>query len=193
MPNWSHDVPADPANHGLPLRRTPARANLIGVITSDEMIGCDTHYFHARTLPCERPNCEACNEGFPFRWHSYVSYWDPKQQEHAILELTAQAAEHLVTYKQAHGTLRGCLFQASRVGARPNGRVLLRCKPADLTKLPLPSAPDLEVVLSVVWNVQQSAANAVTLQDFAPSDGSPPASANGVPPTRLFRFQDLHS
>lgn len=188
MPNWSHDVPSDRTVYGLPLRRTPPRGSLIGVITSPDLLGCDTHYWKQRTIPCERPNCEACASGMPFRWHSYCSLWIPKLSEHALWEIPAQAAEQLLLYKQAHGTLRGCLVEAWRSGSRPNGRVCLRTKPADLTKAVLPPAPDLYVLLSVIWNIAGPSVSKTVMPDFAPSDGTVKPRANGCPPTRDLPF-----
>ncbi|MCK4306579.1 MAG: hypothetical protein KAY24_20215, partial [Candidatus Eisenbacteria sp.] len=59
----------------------------------------------------------------------------------------------LIAYRAQHGTLRGCLFEARRLHARPNARVILRCKPADLQQTNLPKPPNLEHALSIIWNL----------------------------------------
>jgi hypothetical protein len=40
------------------------------------------------------------------------------------------------------------------MNGRPNARVYIETKPVDLEKLQLPEAPDLEKVLSIIWNIQ---------------------------------------
>jgi len=67
--------------------------------------------------------------------------------------MTAQAAETFTLYTQRHGSLLGCTFEATRLGDHANGRVLIRCKPTDLTSTTLPKAPDLMSCLCHIWNV----------------------------------------
>lgn len=183
MPHWTNEPPRDQITHALPIRRTPVHGPLVGIITSEDILGCDTHYWHSRTLPCERPDCPACNEGYPYRWHAYCSVWCPKPAAHIVLELTVQPTEPLLLYRRAQGSLRGCLIEVSRSGSRPNGRVLLRCKPADLTRVQLPSAPNLRSVLAIIWNIAQPAVTGITRANWAPADASPdaPRGRNGEP------------
>jgi len=153
MINWSNAPPTDPSRVGLPLQRTPAARPLTAIVTSDDLLGCYTHFFGGRTVPHEVQNCVACQKGVPYRWHGYVSAVDVSTHLHFLFETTAQAAEAFTQYRKANGKLRGCLFEATRMHRRHNGRVIIRTKPADLGKVPLPDAPDLRVVLSVIWNI----------------------------------------
>jgi len=153
MPNFSNEPPSDVSSYGLPIIRTPGTGSLVAVVTSPSLIGCDTHYFGGRTVPCERPECEACNAGMPFRWHGYVSAWQAGKRNHCLFEVTAQAAEAFVHYRNAHDTLRGCLFEATRFPRRSNGRVVVVCKPADLERMAIPEPPDLQRVLAILWNL----------------------------------------
>jgi len=75
------------------------------------------------------------------------------KHEHFIFELTAQATDQFARYREKHGTLRGCFFEASRANRRPNGRVTIRCRPADLAVLDLPPAPNLKAALCKIWNI----------------------------------------
>jgi len=61
----------------LPLVRTPANRSLKAVVTSDALIGTDTHFWGGHTVPCERPECDACNHGIAYRWHGYLSAYNP--------------------------------------------------------------------------------------------------------------------
>lgn len=156
MPQWSNSPPADQHGPSLRLRRTPGPGSLTAVATSSDMIGCPTHFYRHRTIPCEAPHCEACDSGFPWRWHGYLSAVDVKTNEHFLFEMTAQAAEDFKAYRERHLTLLGCLFQVHRLGDHRNGRVITQTKPADLTKIHLPAPPDLIKCLSHIWNLPTS-------------------------------------
>lgn len=153
MPIFSNTPPVDPRGVGLTLKRCPTYGAITGIVTSSDLLGCPTHFFGGRTVPCETQNCEPCLNGVPWRWHSYCSCWSQSNKIHFLLENTARATEPLVQYRDAHGSLRGCLFRAQRMNARPNARVYIETKPADLEKIHLPDAPDLAKVLSIIWNI----------------------------------------
>ena len=89
-----------------------------------------------------------------------MSAWDIDTTMHFLFEVTAQAAEHFVQYREAHGTIRGCKFKATRWRQNPNGRVLIQCKSADLREITIPAAPDLIAVLSILWNLPAAGATA---------------------------------
>jgi hypothetical protein len=153
MINWSNEIPDSPAGRPLPLRRTPAAGSFNAIVTSPDLTGTDTHYWGGRTVPCERPNCPACREGIGYRWHAYFGCLQAHTRAHILFEVTAQAAETFVAYRQAHGTLRGCLFSAQRWQRRPNGRVIIQTKPADLAQITLPPAPDVCAALAIIWGL----------------------------------------
>jgi len=153
MPKWTTAIPEDPKGPALPIRRTPAFKKMLAIITSEDLIGTNTHYFKGRTRPCEGPGCEAHLAGIPFRWHAYVAAEDIDTALHFIFETTAMGAEPFIQYREHHNTLRGCLFQAQRWKQRPNGRILIRCKPADLKDKRLPPAPDMIKCLSILWDL----------------------------------------
>ena len=153
MPDFTNRPPAEPRGPAFPLRRTPTGKPLIAIITCDDLIGCPTHYYKGRTQPCSAPDCEACRDQVPWRWHGYVSALNTATHEHFIFEMTAQATDALVAYYDQHETLRGCLFEAKRLHTRQNARVILRCKPADLQQTSLPAPPNLEHALSILWNL----------------------------------------
>lgn len=153
MPIWSNEVPDDPRGPSLPVRRTPAHGQLIAIATSEDLIGCYTHYFKSRTCPCEGNDCEACREGIPYRWHAYLAAEEARTGLHFIFECTAQAAEHFTEYRKLHGTLRGCLFEARRWNNRPNARICLKVATANLTERRLAKPPDLQRCLEILWNL----------------------------------------
>ena len=163
MPAWSHNLPTSNKHMGFDLRRTPPDRPLTAIVTSEDLIGCYTHYWGGRTVPCEQPDCPACNTSVPFRFHAYVAAFDPKSHEHFIFECTANAAKSFENYRAAHSTLRGCYFQACRTKRGKNAKVDIATKPADLTNFTLPQEPDLIKALSVIWRLP-----AASLQDEPP-------------------------
>ena len=153
MPNFSHRPPDEPSGYGLPLIRTPANGRLILNLMSDKMIGCPTHWYGGRTIPCEGENCDACQDGYSWRWHGYVAGLIYGTRRAVIAEFTAQASEQIAIYRDAQGTLRGAILQSNRHRNRHNGRVLITMKPGDLAAMNLPPEPDLVKALSIIWNL----------------------------------------
>lgn len=170
--NWSPSIPLDPRGRAFPLKRTPTNGVLQACVTCENLIGCDTHFFGGRTMPCERPNCEACDKGMPFRWHGYVSAVQHKTHLGFIFEFTAQAGDAFEQYFKAHGTLRGCEFAARRLHSKPNGRVIILCTPLDLTNIKLPQPPNVISCMEIIWNLPHGQVKADT------SIGDRPAMTN---------------
>ncbi len=156
MPQWSNTPPASPNGQSLPIRRTPPFKALAAIVTTEDLIGCFTHFYKGHTVPCEGQNCPAHQDGIPFRWHTYLGAVDVTNGLHFIFECTAQATDPFVAYRKAHGTVRGCLFEAKRMNSRPNGRVTIRTKPADLTERAIPEPPDLKKCMAIIWSLPMS-------------------------------------
>jgi len=165
MPRWSPIPPA--LDEGVPFRliRIPADKSLQGTVTSTDVTGCTTHFLNNRTVPCDgHDTCKACLEGFSYRWHAYCSLLVASTFEHVILELTAAASESLRNYAQSYSGTRGCQLSAWRPSKRPNGRILVTCKPGDLLRLTLPEPPQVARLLCRIWNVRFDPADVVTSQ-----------------------------
>jgi hypothetical protein len=170
MPTFSTALPPVSKHHGYDLRRTPSSSSLQAICTANQLLVCDTHYWRGRTLPCERITndqghtiddsaCPACLAKQPFRSHVYVSAFDGKTHEHFIFECTCFAAKPLAEYIQGAGTLRGCVFHASRPKGTPNGKVVIVTNTANLSRITLPNAPDVATALSVIWRLPRTAVN----------------------------------
>ncbi len=157
MPKFEHAPPDTSRQSGLRLIRTPAAKPLVLVLSCQRLIGCATHWYANRTVPCEAPGCDPCDEGYPWRWHAYLTGIDPSSLEHVIIEFTARAIDPLDEYFRRHKTMRGCIIQATRASAKSNGRVLIRCKPADLAKIDLPKEPNIPKLLCHIWGLPEDA------------------------------------
>ncbi|MHC4405932.1 MAG: hypothetical protein ACYTG0_40340 [Planctomycetota bacterium] len=173
MPQFSNTPPADPRGHALPLRRTPYHRPLVAIVTCDDLVGCPTHYWGGRTIPCEAQDCEPCLAGSGWRWHGYVSAYEPSLKLHFLLEVTGRCSEAFTNYRKANGTLRGCLFEASRPNAKHNGRVYIKTKTADLQRQPIPDPPNVKQVLSLIWNIPYT-----DIADAMPIKDAPAISVN---------------
>jgi len=168
MPTWRNTLPPRGQNAGYSLHRTPAPGSIAGIITCDDILVCDTHFWHGRTLPCERivneqgktiddTPCQACREKTAWRTHVYVSAFCPKKREHFIFECTAIAAKPLEEYRQATGTLRGCIIDACRPKCGKNSAVSIHTRPANLAAIALPNPPDLTAALAIIWRLPRNA------------------------------------
>jgi len=67
--------------------------------------------------------------------------------------MTAQATDAFKAYRQSNGTLRGAMFEASRPSKQANGRLVIRLRSTDLSGIALPDPPDVEAILSILWNI----------------------------------------
>jgi len=164
MPTWSHELPNKQKHMGFDLRRTPPAGALQAIITCDDLLVVDTHFWHGRTTPCERQqldsagqltagNCAACNDAVPYRTHVYVSAFAAKLRQHFIFECTAHAAKPLAEYRAAALTLRGCVIHASRPLGAKTSKVAIQTNAANLSLVTLPDPPDLIKALSVIWRL----------------------------------------
>jgi len=153
MPDFTNSPPPDSHSPGISLIRTPGNRPLVAIVTSDDLVGTNTHYYHNRTTPCEGQNCPICQEGYSWRWHGYLSCVDQSSHEHVLFEMTAQASDPLRAYRKQYGSLRGCLFKATRQANRYNGRVTIQTRPADLTDKTLPRGANLTAMLCHIWNI----------------------------------------
>jgi hypothetical protein len=164
MPTWSNHLPPTEKHMGFDLRRTPQAAPLQAIVTCEELLVCDTHFWGGRTVPCERfirlpdgaltaGNCPPCIDLMPFRTHVYVSAMDAKSREHFIFECTAHAGKAFEQYHEANGTLRSCIFHAQRPKGKPNSAVVLQTNTANLERVSLPDPPNLIKALSTIWRL----------------------------------------
>lgn len=153
MPNWSNEVPDSPRGPALPIRRTPSNRPLTAIVTSEDLIGCYTHFYKGSTVPCTEPDCPAHLDGIPYRWHSYMTAVDCQNNLHFIFEVTALGAKYFTDYRDIHNSLRGCKFQAQRWNNRPNGRILIQMKPCDQAERHLPEPPDLAKCMAILWSL----------------------------------------
>ena len=156
MPHFDNAPPTDLGPSGYRLIRTPAAHAILGHVVSERLTGCRTHFTGNRTIPCESPNCDACNSGITWRWHGYVLLLIDATQELVIFESTARAAAAFTDYYQRYGTTRGAHMKAERLNARSNGRVLIQLKPADLAKINLPKPIPIEKLLCHIWNIPET-------------------------------------
>ena len=156
MLNFTTEPPDDLGRSGYRLIRTPAARPITGYVLSDNVTGCPTHFINNRTVPCEAPDCDACASGVGWRWHGYLLVLLADTQETVLFEMTAAASQPFKTYRERYGTTRGAAFKATRANSRPNGRVLIQTKPADLAKITLPKAQPVHKLLCHIWNIPET-------------------------------------
>ena len=153
MPSWTPTPPDDLGRSGFRLLRTPAGRPLLAYVLSENLTGCNTHFVGNRTVPCEYPKCDPCQNGIGWRWHGYLAIVVAATQEVALFECTAKSSAAFSEYYTRYGTTRGCMFKAERLNAKTNGRVVIQARPADLAKINLPPSPDVQQCLAHIWNL----------------------------------------
>jgi hypothetical protein len=162
--------PTDQTGHALTLRRAPAGQPILGLPTSTKLLGLNTHFCHGRTLPCQAPDCKACQESIPYRWHGYITYLDLKDRVHCLLELPAAATGNLVQWTDTHDSLRGSVIRISRQQKKSNGRVLSEIKARTETDILLPPEPDLIKALCTLWRIPYTTATPANNRDIHPDN-----------------------
>jgi hypothetical protein len=197
MINWNDRPPADTIGVALPLIRASNGRPFRGHVTCHHLLGCNTHYWSGRTTPCASDDCPACKEGAPWRWKGYLSAIDCDTRRHVLLEVTALAAEPLVQYQDAKGTLRGALIEATRPGTRKNQRVWIRIKPAPEDAPALPPEPNLAKALAQIWSLPTTELSRADNQwgtpaiTHTPRQQPPYATTVPLPPTAHDLTQQL--
>jgi len=179
-PNWINRPPVPTEFAGLRLIRVGTAKHFEAIITSDHMIGCLTHFYKRRTIPCTAPDCQADCDGVPARWHGYLSVLCTRTRTHYVLELTALAAVPVAEFDDAKGSLRGAMLDATRLGNKPNGPVSCVISPSSADLRTLPRAVHLERFLATIWHLNPAR------EDVGPNPPPGPNIRNSLladPPT----------
>jgi len=166
---WKNEPPAPTEFAGIRLGRVQAGRDYEAIITSDAMVGRDTHYWKRRTTPCTGPDCPCCLDGTPARWHGYLSVLSTRSRTHHVLELTALAAVPVAEYARRKGSLRGALIQARRLGNRPNSPVNLTCSASDADLRTLPRGVNLKRFLCTIWNIPYDCEDVTSAPHLGPN------------------------
>lgn len=153
MDFWKNRPPAPNEFGGIRLIRVDKDRGLDAVITSNTLVGRDTHFTNRRTAACTGPDCSYCLDNVPARWHGYISICSTRLTSQAVLELTALAAQPIIDYQDRHGSLRGARLRASRKGNKHNSPVTCEVLPSDLDQRTLPRGVHLENFLAVIWHL----------------------------------------
>jgi len=199
MPDWSTSPPEERDYARIRLTRCPVGGSVGGIITSEQLVGCPTHWATHRTTPCSAwidrsttpptvHSCDLCHTGSPVRWHGYVSYLNEISGREFVLEVTALCAKAIEEAQHRHGTLRGLRFSAHRISKRPNARVEIDFAATSIDVRTLPHPVDVQAFMATLWN--QSPANELQPVPAArPTEHkkhSPPA-VNGSPHVKTLR------
>jgi len=160
MIQWSNTLPQPGEFAGIRLLRVPPKQSYQGLVTSTLLQGCPTHYAERRTQPCTGETCRHCLAGLVPRFLVYLSICSTRTRAHAVLELTALAAQPVNDYQTRHGSIRGALLTAERAGNRPNSPVRVTICPDDSDHRLLPPEVDLRRFFALLWHLDEEPANA---------------------------------
>lgn len=137
-----------------PLKRCGVKPLGGMIILSHDIIGCYTHYWCRRTIPCRTEECPACEKGYTARWHGWIFVMDGETQHKGIFEFTAGASAPLDRYFRQHRRLRGAALRAYRSPPKPNGRLLLEISESKFDMDVLPKAVAVLPILMRMWHAR---------------------------------------
>lgn len=185
---WKNEPPTPTEFAGIRLLRVGTGKVADAIVTSDALVGRDTHYWKRRTTPCTGPDCPCCHDAVPARWHGYLSVLSTHNRIHYVLELTALAAAPVAEYAKRKGSLRGALIHAARLGNKPNSPVNVQISNSDADLRTLPHGLDLKRFLCTIWNIHED------YEELQPEPPAAPNTRNILPedpptsPTDALRF-----
>lgn len=154
MPAWSSQLPEPRTYAEIRLIRVPTGGLLQGIITSEEVLGCPTHWDNFRTQPCDGPDCELCKKGKPSRWQGYISLFNQLNGHQCVVQLTDLAAQQLDQFRRRYGHIRGLLAAFSRVAKRPNARIQVETRELPTPVPNLPGAVDIKAYMAMIWQTE---------------------------------------
>jgi len=153
MSDWTNRPAPNQHPTQLQLLRVPPSKTIIAIITSDDAIGRDTHYWKGRTRVCTHPTCEPCDAHHAPRWYGYLAVVAPTMQAPTILEITAACVNSLNEYLQEYPTLRGAEITIRRANKKANSRLIATLKPSPYRDGKLPAAPNVITHLCRIWEI----------------------------------------
>lgn len=191
MPEFTNQPPARPRTHSMRLIRTQPGKPIAGYLTCTDMVGCETHFWGGRTVPCEGDACAACLQGIASRWHGYLSIWDPGAHGQLLVEVTEEAARQIQAYAKSNGSLRGAIIQLHRANYRRNSRLVADLKAADLSKVNLPPAPNIIAILETIWGLNKGSTRATQARNSTPTIEARDGVNQFTEPQQAGNFTDI--
>lgn len=131
--------------------RVKAGKAIMGVMLGHDVVGAYTHWWGGRTVPCNGPDCSPCSKNVELRWHGYLPLYSLKTRDTSIVEFTEACVEVIDRWFSEHRTLRGCVIEIHRPGAKANGELRAKVYDGPLAKAVLPESPQVEEILMRMW------------------------------------------
>lgn len=132
---------------------TPVR----GLILSEQIIGCKTHWTFGRTKPCVgiENGCEGCGQGAAVRWKGYLAVYLPASRTGWLLEVSQHAFDNNLELCCVTG-LRGRDFSAYRKGPHKNSPLMIDLVPSLTHRDHVPPEPNVQDILARIWFGRES-------------------------------------
>jgi hypothetical protein len=153
------DRPPERQGPKIRIRRLKGSEHFDGCIVSEGITGLFIHYDERsrRSEPCLEKDfqCPGCERKLPSKWRGYLHVYPGGLEAPYILELTAEAAEMLLTLAGDRPTLRGLRVVVRRSRA-DNGRLSVHLHPVQVDKFEaLPNPVDPVPVLHFLWSFKR--------------------------------------
>lgn len=151
---WAPTPAADRVKH-VPIISPRPHQTLYMVITTEQVMGVETHWIEQRTTPCmqEVGDCRGCTAGLAKRWKGYLGGADLSTGRLGIIEVTLGAWEHCPRLQERDKSLRGLIAKLYRRGTKRNSPAFIELQ-APTKNILLPPFPDLARQLRIIWGLQ---------------------------------------
>jgi hypothetical protein len=150
---WEVPEPfTEPRQNSIKICKVRPKETVRGLVLSDQVIGCKTHWMNGRTKPCIgiEKGCEGCLLGMPWRWKGWLAVYLPNLKTPWLLEVSQNAYDNNLELAATEG-LRGRDFKASRPGDHVNSKLYIELLPSLTKPENVPPAFDVMAVLERIW------------------------------------------
>lgn len=154
MTTWSN-IPPDPRDFAnIRLVRVPASGAILGIVTSNDIEGCWTHWDKYRTQPCPGEDCPLCRDGQPRRWQGWLSLVSQVTERQIVVQVSPLAAQTLGEIRTKYGKLRGLLVEFTRAAKRPNARIIVEARQLPKPPAHLPPPVNIQKYMELIWQTK---------------------------------------
>lgn len=122
---WEDSPSAEQRVRRWTIVRAPEKGKASFLCLSGKLVGCRTHFFGNRTVPCLGRLCAACEAGKEWEWHGYLACVRGGTKAREIVEIRGAVGGQIHDEYCKRRSLRGMMFSLRRNEQRSNGRVVV--------------------------------------------------------------------
>lgn len=177
MPIAWEQYPPDAELAYYPVLSPQGQRPLRAIILASPLIGCYTHWWTDRTVPCLGPSdqwpCPGCQRHLERRWKGYLACYEPGLSRSILMEVTANSARLRPELLDPAQNLRGSILELHRLPGRKNAPVEAKLL-IGTHRGTLPAPFDVKAALLRLWGADPYLGSpGVDLAALPPPDETP--------------------